>query len=132
MAKGVGTWSAAYGLRMSVSEALSILDELGSEEPTRTVEPNEICAALGVLRAEFSGSEERKLVSFIVTCSEQLQEPPAAPGWAASYEREAWSIALLRALDQLPVTKHEARWVFNGVLASLFLKEAADFGAAFL
>ena len=104
---------AEYWVHMTFSEALSILEELGSDEPTKPVEPNEIDAALGVLRAEFSGLEERKRVSFIVTCSEHLRKSNAAGGWAGSYEREAWNIALLQVLDQLRVAKHKARWVFK-------------------
>jgi hypothetical protein len=95
---------------MTFSESLSILDELANSESTRTIEPNDIDTALRVLLTGFSGSEEQKLVSFIATCSEHLRKSHAAGGWAGSYEREAWSVALLQVLDQLRVAKHKARW----------------------
>jgi hypothetical protein len=50
---------------MCVSEAISILEQLGTEEPTRNVEPVEVSAALDVLHGEFAGSGQAAVLSMI-------------------------------------------------------------------
>jgi hypothetical protein len=98
---------------MNVSEAISILEQLGSEEPEEKVDSADVCAALGVLHDEFSDPEARKLISFIGTCCEHLLKLDAVTGWRASYEREARSIELLDALEQLVLDKRGRSWALN-------------------
>jgi hypothetical protein len=117
---------------MSVSEAISILEKLGTEEPTRNVEPAEVCAALGVLHDEFAGRGQAAVLSMIGTCCEELLKPRPVDDWPASYECEAWSTQLRDSLEDLPLPKSSPRWELNGILASVFLNQFAEFGEALL